>query len=145
MRNDELITNWGLVIEGFFATQKVLADDIESGSGLSVAWFAVLLRLVRTPGHRLPMTQLAHHVDFSSGGFTKLADRIQEAGYVERISCPDDRRVTWMGLTPAGEAVITAAMTRHVEHLRSVLVAPLGEGLVDELGQSMRILRDTHT
>ncbi len=141
--NGDLVTNWGLVVEGFAKTQRVLQADIEA-SDLSPIWFEVMLRLVRTPGHRLPMTQLADEVLFSSGGFTKLADRIQKAGYVERIGCPSDRRVTWITLTDDGEKVINAALKRHVACLRANVLEPLGELALTELGQHMRTLRDQH-
>ncbi len=144
VENGDLITNWGLVVEGFAKAQRVLQADIEA-SDLSPIWFEVLLRLVRTPGHRLPMTQLADEVLFSSGGFTKLADRIAEAGYVERIGCPSDRRVTWITLTDSGEKVINAALERHVACLRANVLEPLGESSLTELGQHMRTLRDQHS
>ena len=142
--NGDLVTNWGLVVEGFARVQRVLQADIEA-SDLNPTWFEVLLRLVRTPGHRLPMTQLADEVLFSSGGFTKLADRIQKAGYVERIGCPSDRRVTWITLTDEGEKVINAALESHVACLRANVLEPLSETSLNELGRYMRTLRDQHT
>lgn len=48
--------------------------------GIPDSWFEVLLRLGRTPGHRMRMTDLADAVSFSSGGFTRLADRIERKG-----------------------------------------------------------------
>jgi DNA-binding MarR family transcriptional regulator len=142
--NGDLVTNWGLVVEGFARVQRVLQDDLEA-SDLNPTWFEVLLRLVRTPGHRLPMTQLADEVLFSSGGFTKLADRIAEAGLVERVGCPSDRRVTWITLTDTGEKVINAALERHIVCLRSNVLEPLGETSLNNLGRHMRTLRDQHT
>ena len=143
MDDGDVVTSWGLVVEGFLAVKRVLEADLD-GSELQPVWFEVLLRLVRTPGHRLPMTQLADEVWFSSGGFTKLADRIADAGYVERVACPGDRRVTWMMLTAAGEQVITAALERHVTCLRSTVVDVLGENQLRAVGESMRALRDRH-
>lgn len=144
VENGDLITNWGLVVEGFARVQRVLQADLEA-CDLAPTWFEVLLRLVRTPGYRLPMTQLADEVLFSSGGFTKLADRIAEAGYVERIGCPSDRRVTWITLTDLGEKVINNALERHIVSLRSNVLEPLGETSLNELGQHMRTLRDQHS
>jgi DNA-binding MarR family transcriptional regulator len=143
VENGDLITNWGLVVEGFTRVQRLLNADLEAFD-LAPMWFEVLLRLVRTPDHRLPMTQLADEVLFSSGGFTKLADRIQEAGYVERIGCPSDRRVTWITLTDAGEKIINAALERHIVCVRANVLEPLGETALTELGQHMRTLRDRH-
>ncbi len=143
MNDGDVITSWGLVVEGFHAVQRLLEADLNA-TELPPVWFEVLLRLVRTPGHRLPMTQLADEVSFSSGGFTKLADRIAEAGYVERVACPGDRRVTWMTLTDEGNKVITTALERHVVCLRGAVADVLGEQRLVELGELMRALRDRH-
>lgn len=139
----QLITNWGLVVEGFAAMERVLRADMEQ-SDLVPVWFEVLLRVARSPDHRMPMTQLAAEVSFSSGGFTKLADRIAEAGYVERVACDADRRVIWITLTPHGEKIIEAATAHHVDCLRATVLATLGEQRLTELGESMRALRDRH-
>jgi DNA-binding MarR family transcriptional regulator len=143
MDEADLITNWGLVVEGFSATQRVLQADLEQ-SGLQAIWFEVLLRLHRTPGGRLSMTQVADEVSFSSGGFTKLADRMAEAGYVERIGCPGDRRVTWMTITASGTEIITSVLDRHVAELRRSVLNVLGPDALATLGATMRTLRDQH-
>jgi hypothetical protein len=78
-------------------------------------------------------------------GWCELADRIAEAGYVERIGCPSDRRVTWITLTDLGEKVINNALERHIVSLRSNVLEPLGETSLNELGQHMRTLRDQHS
>jgi DNA-binding MarR family transcriptional regulator len=141
MDDDEVITNWGLVVEAFAAVGKRVAelDDSE----LSPPFFEVLLRLVRSPGHRLTMSQLAHEITFSTGGFTKLADRMESAGLVCRVACPNDRRVTWMTLTPAGETAIADVLPRHVASLRATVLGILGEDGLSEVGQHMRTLRDS--
>jgi DNA-binding MarR family transcriptional regulator len=140
MDDDELITNWGLVVEAFAAVSKRVTHL--DNSELPAPFFEVLLRLVRTPCHRLTMSQLAHEITFSTGGFTKLADRMESAGLVSRVACPEDRRVTWMTLTPLGEAAIAEALPRHVASLRATVLGALGEDGLREVGSHMRVLRD---
>lgn len=142
MKDNDLITGWGFVVEGYAAAQRLLEADLAE-TGLPMVWFEVLLRLVRSPGHRLPMTQLANEVSFSSGGFTKLADRLELAGNVTRVACPQDRRVTWITLTEQGTQVIESASARHVESLRTTVLASLGEVAFRELSDHMRTLRDS--
>lgn len=142
MEDSDLITSWGFVVEGYAAAQRILEADL-ADTGLPMVWFEVLLRLVRSPGHRLPMTQLANEVSFSSGGFTKLADRLEMAGNVTRVACAQDRRVTWITLTEHGAQVISSASVRHVESLRATILGPLGEVALRELGGHMRTLRDS--
>jgi DNA-binding MarR family transcriptional regulator len=140
MDDDELITNWGLVVEAFAAVGKRVTHL--DNSELPAPFFEVMLRLVRTPGHRLTMSQLAHEITFSTGGFTKLADRMERAGLVSRVACPEDRRVTWMTLTPLGETTIAEALPRHIASLRTTVLGVLGEDALREVGGHMRALRD---
>ena len=140
--DDDLILWWGLVHEGYGAMSGLIRDDVEE-MGLPIAWFEVLLRLLRSPDHRLPMTQMAGEVSFSSGGFTKLADRVVAAGLVKRVPCPKDSRVTWIALTPKGTRKINEAVTRHSALLRERVLAVLGAKDFEKLGAIMRTLRDS--
>ena len=78
--DDQVVTWWGLVIEGYHVTQERIMAEISERFGLAPASFDILVRLVRSPEHRMPMTKLAHEAALSSGGFTKVADRLAKAG-----------------------------------------------------------------
>lgn len=82
--NDEDVTLFGLFVEAHARIKPLVNRDI----GIPDTWFEVLLRLGRTPGHRMRMTDLADAVSFSSGGFTRLADRIEREGLIRREPDP---------------------------------------------------------
>ena len=89
-----------------------------------LSWFELLSAVKRSPGSRPRMSDLAEYLTLSRGGITKLVDRLQEAGYLERVSCPTDRRTLYAELTPAGEkmlsdmaAVYEAELERHLRTL----------------------------
>lgn len=73
------------------------------------------------------MTRLADEVSFSSGGFTKLADRLEADALIERRADPADRRVTNAVLTPEGERLAKRTMALVARALRGQLLAPLSE------------------
>ena len=50
------------------------------------------------------MGSLAEDVSLTTGGVTRLVDRMEAAGYVERVPCSTDRRVSYAGLTDRGRA-----------------------------------------
>ncbi|WP_017595126.1 MarR family winged helix-turn-helix transcriptional regulator [Nocardiopsis potens] len=142
--DDELITDWGLLVEAFKAVSPLLLEGVHpGGEEMSGPWFEVLLRLQRSPGHRLPMSVLAREVSLSSGGFTKLADRLAAKGYLARESCPEDRRVVYAALTPAGSELAGEVKTRHAELLRRHVLDVLGPDGVRTLGSLARRLRDS--
>ena len=65
-------------------------------------WFEVLLRLARTPGGRLRMSDLAAQTTLTASGLTRVVDRLEDAGLVKREACPTDRRSTYAVLTAEG-------------------------------------------
>ncbi|MBB6171072.1 DNA-binding MarR family transcriptional regulator [Nocardiopsis mwathae] len=142
--DDELITAWGLFHEALHNTGELLLRDVDpSGGDMSGPWFEVLIRLQRSPGNRQPMSKLAKEVCLSSGGFTKLADRLERKGYLARRSCPSDRRVVYAELTEAGRELADEARARHVALLREHVLGPLGPDGLRRLAELARTLRDT--
>ncbi|MFC3999712.1 MarR family winged helix-turn-helix transcriptional regulator [Nocardiopsis sediminis] len=142
--DDELLTAWGLLHEAMHTTLPLLLRGIDPGGGdMAGPWFEVLIRLQRSPGHRLPMSRLAREVCLSSGGFTKLADRLERKGYLVRQSCPTDRRVVYAALTPEGLELARRARERHVALLREHVQAPLGADGLRRFAELARTLRDS--
>jgi DNA-binding MarR family transcriptional regulator len=71
-----------------------------------LSWFELLRAVKSSPDGRPRMSELADWLTLSRGGITKLVDRLQEAGYLERASCSADRRSLHAELTPAGEKML---------------------------------------
>ncbi len=131
--NDERIQLMGLLIEANARLTRVLGAELEAASGLPLSWYDVLIRLRRSDGGRLTMTELATQTLLTSGGVTRLVDRIAEAGYVERQGCPSDRRSVYVVLTDAGDAALEAATVAHLEGLDRHLLGPLSKDEVQGL------------
>ena len=139
--DDERITLMGLLVEAHGRLTRTLGAELEEDSGIPLGWFDVLLRLGRSPGSRLTMTQLGGEVLLTSGGITRLVDRIGEAGYVERQSCPSDRRSVYVALTPAGRAKLEEATVAHLVGLQRHLIDPLDPTDRAALDVALRKLR----
>lgn len=60
----------------------------------------------------MPMAALAKETAFSTGGFTKIADRLAKRDLVERRPCADDRRVVYLMLPGAGAEQAHKLQTR---------------------------------
>ena len=93
---------WGRVIKGFHVTNRRVHSAIKSAFDLSEAEAETLLNLHRKAERRAPLTALARAASFTSGGYTKIADKLVGRGLAARIACIEDRRVTFLELTPAG-------------------------------------------
>lgn len=143
--DDEIVTWWGLVIEGYHVTQDRLMTQIAERFDLAPGAFDILVRLVRTPEHRMPMTRLAHEAALSSGGFTKVADRLAKADLIRRERCDTDRRVTYAVLTDHGRDTAERAKKACADILRSSVLEPLGPESAAALAEAMRTLRTANS
>src|SRR5699024_735936 len=139
--DDEVVTWWGLVIEGYAATQEQLMAEIANSFGLTPASFDILIRLLRSADSRLPMTRLATEAALSSGGFTKVADRLVAAGLIRREPSETDRRVTYVVLTEHGQEIADGARRTCARTLRRIVLEPLGSNGSAALADAMRTLR----
>jgi MarR family transcriptional regulator, 2-MHQ and catechol-resistance regulon repressor len=114
---DDRITSFGLFVEAHRRLQRTFDKSLRDRHGMSGVTFEALLRLARSDGHRMSMSELAEQMVLTSGGVTRLVDRLAEAGYVARLQCPSDRRVQWAQLTSEGGDVLASALRTHLEDL----------------------------
>ena len=118
--DDALISTFGRLVEVQGRLERRLGGDLEARCGLSHAWFEVLLRLSRSADGQLTMGALAEQVTLTTGGVTRLVDRMEAAGLVERVPCRTDRRVSYAAITEAGRATLENAAEVHATNLQSV-------------------------
>jgi DNA-binding MarR family transcriptional regulator len=141
--DDDRITVVGLQAEANAALGCHFERDL-AGVGVPLSWFEVLVRLGRTPGGRLRMSDLAHAVALTTSGTTRLVDRIEAAGLIERQSCATDRRVAYAALTEAGRKVLKRAAPVHVESIQRHVIDTLSADEVRDLERLLRKLRDAN-
>ncbi len=85
-----------------------LEERLHESTGLLLADNEALLNLAAT-GSLLRTSEIAHRLVLSRGGTTKVIDRIEEMGLVERHPDPEDRRATVVVITSAGRDAMAAA------------------------------------
>ncbi|MGH2698325.1 MAG: MarR family winged helix-turn-helix transcriptional regulator [Actinomycetota bacterium] len=115
LKDDERLTTWRLFLESYRRVLDTLDDELQAERGLPLTWFDVLVQLYRAPDRRLRMNQLAGRILLSKSGLTRLIDRMEAEGLVERASSPNDRRGSYAVLTPRGERVLREATPVHLE------------------------------
>jgi DNA-binding MarR family transcriptional regulator len=105
---------WKLFLQAHAAVIEALEDDLRRRLDLPLTWYEVLLRLAAAPDGRLRMTDLAGSLLLSKSGVTRLVDRMEAAGLVERGVCSSDRRGSFAVITPRGRALHRKAAPIHV-------------------------------
>src|SRR5687767_2681993 len=109
---------------------------------LAMAEFEVLLRLARSPGGALRMSDLAAQTSLTTSGITRLVDRLERGGLVQRVACPSDRRGLLAEITPAGQHRLTAVLPGHVELIDHWLIGRLPPEGLESLLAALRTVRD---
>ena len=140
--DDRRITAFGMLLEARAALVAVVGRELEATTELSISWFEVLIRLARSPGQQLRMSELAAQAALSTSGLTRLVDRMEAAKLIRREACPSDRRGAFAVITDAGVAALDAALPPHLESLERHLVNPLGEDRLEDLTRMLEALRD---
>ena len=135
------LTTAGLLVEAVDGLAAQMEAELEA-LHLSPQWFGILLRLARSPEHRLRMAALAAQTTLSASGLTRAIDKLEAAGLVERESCPSDRRGAFAVLTPEGEARIQSALPLHLGQLEAVFDGHYSPAELDTLTALLRRLRD---
>lgn len=77
--------------------------------GLTFARYEVLMLLTFSRTGSLPMTKVGDRLMVHPTGVTKLVDRLETDGLVERAPHPDDRRSVLASITPDGIALARRA------------------------------------
>ena len=117
---DKHLGAWRAVVTSHAAVTDRVGKALAAQDLPPISWFELLWAIDKSPTGRPRMSDLAEYLTLSRGGITKLVDRLNDAGYIERVSCAEDRRSLQAELTPAGERMLaemrevyTGELARH--------------------------------
>jgi DNA-binding MarR family transcriptional regulator len=96
------------------AVVRQLSSELVAAHGLTINDYEVLLRLSRAEGSRMRRVDLAQEVLLTPSGITRLLEGLERSGFVERVACKEDLRVSYAQLTTAGRTKLRAASKTHV-------------------------------
>ncbi|MHB1739962.1 MAG: MarR family winged helix-turn-helix transcriptional regulator [Actinomycetes bacterium] len=138
---DVAITTFGLLMEVRDGLVARLSPQLTEHH-LSVIEAEVLVRLLRSPGHRLRMADLAAQVGLTASGLTRVVDRLEQGGLVVRAACPSDRRGTFAQLTAAGRERIGQALPGHLDLIERWFIGLASPEELATLTAVLRRIRD---
>ena len=120
--------------------EYLLGRALKEGCGINHLTFEVLMILGRASPDGLPMRSIGQERVLSTGGASRLVDRMEAAGLVIRTADADDRRGRRVRLTPAGEDTAVRAARIHAENVRRFFLEPLPERHHTQFIEDVRIL-----
>lgn len=121
----------------FLLASQLLLDQLDRellhDAGLPHTYYGILVVLSEQPDRSLRMSEIADRLCFSKSRLSHAIARLEERGWVERASCPTDRRGAYAVLTDAGLAALAAAAPGHVAGVRHHLFDRLTAEQVEQL------------
>jgi DNA-binding MarR family transcriptional regulator len=128
---------WVRLLRGHAAAARSLSARLVAEHGLTINDYEALLLLSQAEGKYLRRVDLAHGLQLTASGITRLLDGLEQAGHVTRAICQSDARVTYAVITEAGEAKLAEASCSHVHAIRELFEDRFSD---DELETLARLL-----
>lgn len=113
---------WRSYLQSHATIVRMLDAELISEHGITTRDYEVLLYLAQSPDRRLPMSALAESTMLTRSGITRLVDGLVAGGLIERVSCPNDARVSYAQLTDDGFAKLRRAGCTHVGSIRRLFL-----------------------
>jgi MarR family transcriptional regulator, 2-MHQ and catechol-resistance regulon repressor len=139
--DDARFTAVGLFAEAYTGLTGRFAAQFEQHH-LSSVEFEVLMRLARSPGRRLRMTDLAGQTSLSTSGVTRVVDRMDRDGLIRREACASDRRSSYAVITDAGLTRLDEVLPGHLELVQQWFIGQLSPDQLSGLLSALRTIRD---
>ncbi len=107
------------------ACGRRVAAEMETETGMPLERYGILMMLGQAEDGMMRPSELADSLPITRSGTTRLVDRLEHDGLVERRSCDTDRRGNLVALTAEGERIFRKAGRVHLrgidEHVGSHL------------------------
>jgi MarR family 2-MHQ and catechol resistance regulon transcriptional repressor len=139
--DDPRLTDVGLLLEAHAGLIAVLSR-VHARHGLAGSDFDTLLRLARSPGRALRMTDLAAQLGLSTSGTTRIVDRLEGRGLARRKATAADRRSWTVVLTATGERTLRDDVPELLTAIQRAVIDPLPPERYAALVAGLRQLRD---
>jgi DNA-binding MarR family transcriptional regulator len=125
--SDPRLDTWRDFLRAHARLLRRMDEELRADHGLSMAEYDALLQLADAPDRRLRMSTLADRVLLSRSGITRLVDRLEADGMVQRTTCTTDARGAEAALTTAGLDRLRAASRTHLDGVQAYFL-----GVIDE-------------
>ncbi len=118
---------------------NAIDDRLKTEFGLPLTHFEPMAVIDRIPGCRV--YDIATELGITTGGTSKLVDRIEASGYCRRLPNPADRRSSLLELTAEGKAIFAGAGVVFDGELERLLGAAMPERTLRQFGATLSRLR----
>ena len=116
---------------------KPFRDTLDNEMSLETYYCLETLRACGTA----TMSELAHQMKVPKQQMTKLVDRLSQSRFVERVQGTDDRRVTWIRLTPVAVSYLDEYYLKNTAFIQ-MLEEKLTQDELERLNDAVEALEE---
>ncbi len=102
MSDSKQIDAWATFLKTFSALHQGMEEQMKQADLPSLEVYDVLWTLEQAPHQALRFSDLGERVVLDRYNITRLADRLEEQGLIERKRCSEDRRGVYAAITKKG-------------------------------------------
>lgn len=129
-------------IAWYFGPKGLNGDCCED---LTMPEFLALEKISRTTD--CPVQDVGHHLGFTKSGATRVVNRLESKGYVQKVKSSGDGRVCCVELTENGKDILRITDSRYLENFQKLLgkmpqgALPAVKEIIQALGTALRDLK----
>ena len=133
---------WRAFLYAYAKVVPTLDLSLVRSQNLSLNQFEVLAWLARAGRRGLRMSDLASRIVLSPSGVTRVVDRLEQRGLVERCVFEDDKRGSVATLTADGRALLRKAANVQVLDVREHFLRHLSPQQLQHLTTALEAILD---
>lgn len=145
--SEEQLAAWRAFLRAHSTMLRRISRDLEDAGLPPLTWYDVLAALRDAPDRSLKQVELAERVLLSNSGLSRLVDRIEGQGLVERKNCPSDRRSFFVTLTDEGAEMLERMWPVYARGVAEDFLPALGSNqcevrqMLETIGNTCQIAR----
>lgn len=135
MPSETVTRAWARLLRAQHTALSTVEKALKQAGFPPLSWYDVLLELDRAGGKGMRPFEIERELLLPQYGLSRLLDRIEGAGYIERRPCGDDGRGQIVAITRAGRAIRRRMWPVYGQAIVRAVGVPLSDGEAATLGE----------
>ncbi|MEW9699796.1 MarR family winged helix-turn-helix transcriptional regulator [Paenibacillus sp. SI8] len=124
---EDQLSVWRAFVNAHAAVIERIEKDLSEQRKVPLTTYDVLVALYQSPEKKLRMTDLAKKVVVTRSGLTRVVERLEREGLVERERTEEDRRGSFAVLTREGKKAFLTTWPTYADGISNYFLSVLDE------------------
>ena len=138
--SETVVRTWARLMKAQQRAFALIEQQLKAAGYPPLVWYDVLLELERAGPRGLRPFELERAMLLAQYNLSRLVDRIEQAGYVERKACEDDGRGQIIAITDKGKSLRRKMWPIYARAIEEVIGRHLSAKQADALDELLGVL-----